>query len=230
MRVDIWSDVVCPFCYIGKKRLEHVASDAGIELEIHWHSFELDPQAAEHDGRSNTERLAEKYGRSLSQMQQMERDVAAMAATEGIDFQWQKAQSGNTFNAHRLLHFAASKGLQSQLKEALCYAYMTEGKNIAQPEVLLAIAVGVGLPADEVSALLASAQYATAVRQDQQLAQQMKVSGVPFFVFDQQLALSGAQPREVMLQALQQAIAAHQEVAPAASCDAQGCAVAQDKD
>jgi len=96
MRVDVWSDVVCPFCYIGKKRLEHVAAEAGIELEIHWHSFELDPDApAKHD-TSNTERLAKKYGRTYEEMEEMERNIAAMAASEGIDFQWQKANSGNS--------------------------------------------------------------------------------------------------------------------------------------
>ena len=99
MRVDIWSDVVCPFCYIGKKRLEHVAAEVGIELEVHWHSYELDPNAPAKHEDSNTERLARKYGRSYAEMEEMERNVAAMAATEGIDFQWQKANSGNSFNA-----------------------------------------------------------------------------------------------------------------------------------
>jgi predicted DsbA family dithiol-disulfide isomerase len=100
MRVDIWSDVVCPFCYIGKKRLEHVAEQAGIELDIHWHSFELDPDAPAKHETSNTERLAKKYGRSFADMEEMERNVAAMAATEGIDFQWQKANSGNSFKSN----------------------------------------------------------------------------------------------------------------------------------
>ena len=222
MRVDIWSDVVCPFCYIGKKRLEQVAAEVGVELDIHWHSFELDQHAEPEYPSSNTERLAQKYGRSLAEMQQMERNVAAMAASEGIDFQWQKANSGNTFNAHRLLHFAASKGLQHQLKEALCYAYMSEGKKIGRAEVLQQIAVTVGLPADEVEAVLHSEQYADAVRQDEQMAQQLDISGVPYFVFDQKIALSGAQPREVMRQALEQLLEAAQ-VTQAATCDEQQC-------
>jgi len=140
MRVDIWSDVVCPFCYIGKKRLEHVAEQAGIELDIHWHSFELDPNAPVKHDTSNTERLAQKYGRSYAEMEEMERNVAAMAAVEGIDFQWQKANSGNSFNAHRIIHLAQSKGLGNEAEEAFFHAYMTEGLAIGEREVVEEIA------------------------------------------------------------------------------------------
>ncbi|MEC8568785.1 MAG: DsbA family oxidoreductase, partial [Pseudomonadota bacterium] len=203
MRVDIWSDVVCPFCYIGKKRLEHVAEEAGIELEIHWHSFELDPNApAKHD-TSNTERLAKKYGRSYAEMEEMERNVAAMAASEGIDFQWQKANSGNSFNAHRIIHLAQSKGLGNEAKEAFFHAYMTEGLAIGEREVVEEIASRIGLDNAEVEYVLDSDELADFVRHDEKIAhEQLKVTGVPFFVFDQKLALSGAQPREVFLQAL----------------------------
>ena len=206
IRVDIWSDVVCPFCYIGKKRLEHVAAEAGIALDVHWHSFELDPNAPAKHNTNNTERLAKKYGRSYADMEQMERNVAAMAAEEGIDFQWRKAQSGNTFDAHRLIHFAATKGLANQAKEALCYAYMTDGMAIGERSNVELVAQRVGLPADEIKAVLDSDAFAAEVRHDEEIARsQLQVSGVPFFVFNQRLALSGAQPREVFLQALQQA-------------------------
>ncbi|MCI3878212.1 DsbA family oxidoreductase [Acinetobacter higginsii] len=206
MRVDIWSDVVCPFCYIGKKRLEHVAQEAGIELDIHWHSFELDPNApAKHD-TSNTERLAKKYGRSYAEMEEMERNVAAMAAVEGIDFQWQKANSGNSFNAHRIIHLAQSKGLGNEAKEAFFHAYMTEGLAIGEREVVEEIASRIGLDNAEVEYVLDSDELADFVRHDEQIAhEQLKVTGVPFFVFDQKLALSGAQPREIFLQAMHQA-------------------------
>lgn len=206
MRVDIWSDVVCPFCYIGKKRLEHVAEEAGIELDIHWHSFELDPNApAKHD-TLNTERLAKKYGRSYAEMEEMERNVAAMAAVEGIDFQWQKANSGNSFNAHRIIHLAQSKGLGNEAKEAFFHAYMTEGLAIGEREVVEEIASRIGLDNAEVEYVLDSDELADFVRHDEQIAhEQLKVTGVPFFVFDQKLALSGAQPREIFLQAMQQA-------------------------
>lgn len=206
IRVDIWSDVVCPFCYIGKKRLEHVAAEAGLPLDVHWHSFELDPNAPAKHNTNNTERLAKKYGRSYAEMEQMERNVAAMAAEEGIDFQWQKAQSGNTFDAHRLIHFAATKGLANEAKEALCYAYMTEGVAIGERANVELVAQHIGLNADEVKAVLYSDAFAAEVRQDEEIARsQLQVSSVPFFVFNQRLALSGAQPREVFLQALQQA-------------------------
>ena len=206
MRVDIWSDVVCPFCYIGKKRLEHVAEQAVIELDIHWHSFELDPDAPAKHEVSNTERLAQKYGRSYAEMEEMERNVAAMAASEGIDFQWQKANSGNSFNAHRIIHLAQSKGLGNEAKEAFFHAYMTEGLAIGEREVVEEIASRIGLDNAEVEYVLDSDELADFVRHDEKIAhEQLKVTGVPFFVFDQKLALSGAQPREIFLQALQQA-------------------------
>ncbi|ENX17333.1 hypothetical protein F895_01278 [Acinetobacter sp. CIP 64.2] len=212
MRVDIWSDVVCPFCYIGKKRLEHVAEEAGIELDIHWHSFELDPNAPAKHETSNTERLAQKYGRSYAEMEEMERNVAAMAAAEGIDFQWQKANSGNSFNAHRIIHLAQSKGLGNEAEEAFFHAYMTEGLAIGEREVVEEIASRIGLDNAEVEYVLDSDELADFVRHDEQIAhEQLKVTGVPFFVFDQKLALSGAQPREIFLQALQQAQSAATE-------------------
>lgn len=228
MRVDIWSDVVCPFCYIGKKRLEHVAEEAGIELEIHWHSFELDPNApAKHD-TSNTERLAKKYGRSYAEMEEMERNVAAMAASEGIDFQWQKANSGNSFNAHRIIHLAQSKGLGNEAKEAFFHAYMTEGLAIGEREVVEEIASRIGLDNAEVEYVLDSDELADFVRHDEKIAhEQLKVTGVPFFVFDQKLALSGAQPREVFLQALQQADSDDQNIeqTDAAQCNDESCEI-----
>ena len=229
MRVDIWSDVVCPFCYIGKKRLEHVAEQAGIELEIHWHSFELDPDApAKHD-TSNTERLAKKYGRSYAEMEEMEHNVAAMAAAEGIDFQWQKANSGNSFNAHRIIHLAQSKGLGNEAEEAFFHAYMTEGLAIGEREVVEEIASRIGLDNAEVEYVLDSDELADFVRHDEKIArEQLNITGVPFFVFDQKLALSGAQPREIFLQALQQAQSTSSEQIEqddAAQCNDEQCEI-----
>lgn len=206
IRIDIWSDVVCPFCYIGKKRLENVAREAGIKIDVHWHSYELDPNApASHDS-SNTERLAKKYGKTVTEMEQLQRQMAEMAADEGIDFQWQKAQSGNSFNAHRIIHLANNHGLADTAKEAFFYAYMTEGLAIGERDVVEQVAARIGLPANEVKAVLDSDRFTDEVRQDEQIAQQqLGISGVPFFIFNQQIGLSGAQPREVFLQALQQA-------------------------
>lgn len=226
MRVDIWSDVVCPFCYIGKKRLEHVAAEAGVELDIHWHSFELDPDATAHHDTSNTERLAKKYGRSVEEMQQMQQNIAQMAAEEGIDFQWQKANSGNSFDAHRIIHLAQSKGLGNQAKEAFFHAYMTEGLAIGEREVVEEIASRIGLDHAEVEYVLQSDELADFVRHDEKIAhEQLNISGVPFFVFDQKFALSGAQPREVFLQVLNQSLAQTEQQSPtdANTCSDEKC-------
>ena len=228
MRVDIWSDVVCPFCYIGKKRLEHVAAEVGIELEVHWHSYELDPNAPAKHEESNTERLARKYGRSYAEMEEMERNVAAMAATESIDFQWQKANSGNSFNAHRIIHLAQSKGLGNEAEEAFFHAYMTEGLAIGEREVVEEIASRIGLDNAEVEYVLNSDELADFVRHDEKIArEQLNITGVPFFVFDQKLALSGAQPREIFLQALQQAQSEITEIEQdeAAQCNDESCEI-----
>lgn len=228
MRVDIWSDVVCPFCYIGKKRLEKAAQQAGIELEIHWHSYELDPDAPEKHAISNTERLAEKYGRSLSDMQEMQQRIAEMAAEEGIEFNWQQANSGNTFNAHRIIHLAQSKGLGHQAQEAFFYSYMTQGLPIGERETVEDVAARIGLDAAEVEYILDTDLFADFVRHDEQIAkEQLKVNGVPFFVFDQRVALSGAQPLEVFTEVLSkvQHDLEHAEVSTeaAAQCETDNC-------
>lgn len=206
MRVDIWSDVVCPFCYIGKKRLESAAAEAGVELEVHWHSFQLDPDAPVRQEISNSERLAQKYARTLAEVEEMQRNIAAMAQQEGIQFNWENANSGNTFNAHRIIHLAQSKGLGSEAEEAFFFSYMTQGLAIGERETLEDVASRIGLNPVEVDDLLDSNQYADFVKFDQEVARdQLKVTGVPFFVFDQRIALAGAQPKEVFLQVLEKA-------------------------
>ena len=206
MRVDIWSDVVCPFCYIGKKRLESAAAEAGVELEVHWHSFQLDADAPARQEISNSERLAQKYGRTLAEVEEMQRNIAAMAQQEGIQFNWENANSGNTFNAHRIIHLAQSKGLGSEAEEAFFFSYMTQGLPIGERETMEDVASRIGLNPVEVDDLLDSDQYADFVKFDQEVARdQLKVTGVPFFVFDQRIALAGAQPKEVFLQVLEKA-------------------------
>ena len=207
MRVDIWSDVVCPFCYIGKKRLEAAAQQLELELEIHWHSFQLDPEAPNKQNISNSERLAQKYQRSLAEVEHMQQQIADMARAEGIEFNWQQANSGNTFDAHRLIHLAQSKGLGNEAKEALFYSYMTQGLAIGERETLEDAASRVGLNPVEVDDLLDSNEYADFVEFDQKLAkEQLNITAVPFFVFDQRVALAGAQPREVFVQVMQKAL------------------------
>lgn len=215
MRVDIWSDVVCPFCYIAKKRLEAVATQLEIELEIHWHSFQLDPDAPERQQISNTERLAQKYNRSFAEVEQMQQQIAAMALEEGIEFNWKNANSGNSFNAHRLIHLAQSKGLGNEAKEAFFYSYMTQGLAIAERETLEDVAARIGLNPVEVDDLLDSNEFADFVQFDQEMArEQLKISAVPFFVFDQRIALAGAQPREVFAQVLHKALATDHPLSP----------------
>lgn len=212
MRVDIWSDVVCPFCYIGKKRLEAAAAQAGVELEVHWHSYELDPEAPVRQEVSNSERLAQKYSRTLAEVEEMQRNIAAMAADEGIQFNWENANSGNTFNAHRIIHLAQSKGLGSEAKEAFFYSYMTQGLPIGERETIEDVAARIGLNPVEVDDLLNSDEFADFVKFDEDVARdQLKVTGVPFFVFDQRIALAGAQPREVFLQVMEKAQQAPQQ-------------------
>ena len=228
MRVDIWSDVVCPFCYIGKKRLERAASEAGVELEVHWHSYQLDPEAPVRQEVSNSERLAQKYGRTLAEVEDMQRNIAAMAKEEGIEFNWEGANSGNTFNAHRLIHLAQSKGLGSEAKEAFFFSYMTQGLAIGERETIEDVASRIGLNPVEVDDLLDSDEYADFVKFDEEIARdQLKVTGVPFFVFDQRVALAGAQPTEVFKQVMQKALdTEHSEDAnteQAPTCDDNSC-------
>ncbi|EEY96196.1 DsbA-like protein [Acinetobacter johnsonii SH046] len=223
MRVDIWSDVVCPFCYIGKKRLEAAAEQAGVELEVHWHSFELDPDAPVRQEISNSERLALKYGRTVAEVEEMQRNIAKMAAEEGIEFNWENANSGNSFNAHRIIHLAQSHGLGNEAEEAFFFSYMTQGLPIGERETIEDVASRIGLNPVEVDDVLDSDEYADFVKFDQEVArEQLKVTGVPFFVFDQRVALAGAQPREVFLQVLEKAQMPTEEN-NAAQCSDESC-------
>lgn len=208
MRVDIWSDVVCPFCFIGKKRLEKAAEQAGVELEVFWHSYQLDPDAPIRQEKSNSERLAEKYNRSIAEVEEMQRNIAAMAKEEGIEFNWENANSGNTFNAHRIIHLAQSLNLGNEAKEAFFYSYMTQGLAIGERETIEDVAARIGLNPNQVEDVLNSDEFAEFVKYDEEVARdQLKVTGVPFFVFDQRVALAGAQPVEVMKDVLTKAVA-----------------------
>ncbi|WP_338560158.1 DsbA family oxidoreductase [Acinetobacter sp. KS-LM10] len=216
MRVDIWSDVVCPFCYIGKKRLEKAAIQAGIELEVHWHSYQLDPNAPQRQEVSNTERLAAKYNRTVTEVEEMQRNIAQMAKDEGIEFNWEQANSGNTFNAHRIIHLAQSQGLGSEAKEAFFFSYMTQGLAIGERETLEDVAARIGLNPVEVDNVLDSEEYSEFVKFDEEVARdQLKVTGVPFFVFDQRVALAGAQPVNIFKEVLEKALENKPDVDPA---------------
>ena len=207
MLVEIWSDIACPWCYIGKRRFE--AALAGFEhrgdVDVVWKAFELDPQAVGAKEGSYAERLAVKYGRSLPEAQQMLDNMTAAAAAEGLDFHFENAQSGPTFDAHRLLHLALDQGVQDAVKESLVRAYFTEGVAVHDREQLVRIGEEAGLDADTVRQMLADGSFATEVRADEAEAQELGISGVPFFVIDRRYAISGAQPAELIGRALTQA-------------------------
>jgi predicted DsbA family dithiol-disulfide isomerase len=207
VKVDIWSDVVCPWCAIGRARFE--AALAGFphrdDVQVRWHSFELNPQAPRELPESLVEHLATKYGVSADEATKMHGNLTEVAAADGLDFHFERARSGNTFDAHRLLHHALETGgpaLQDQLKERFFRAYLTEGEPIGDPETLVRLAAETGLDADGSRAVLASDRYADAVRADEQQASRYGISGVPFFVIDEKYGVSGAQPAENLREVL----------------------------
>jgi predicted DsbA family dithiol-disulfide isomerase len=232
LQVEIWSDVVCPWCYIGKRRFEAALARFAHrdQVELTWRSFELDPSAGPSDDSAGTyaERLATKYGVSTAQAQGMLDNMTATAAGEGLDFRFDLARPGNTFDAHRLLHLAAAHGLQDALKERLDRGTFSEGLPSSDHAALAALAVEVGLPADEVNEVLGSDRYADAVRADESQARAYGISGVPFFVIGGRYGVSGAQPAEMLLSALQQAWAEQQPlttVAGGPTCDGDACTI-----
>ncbi len=204
MRVEIWSDVVCPWCYIGKRRLEEALStfEHADQVSVTYRSFQLDPTSPVTSELSLEQMLAQKYGRSLAQARQMNDRVAGIAATVGLDFQLQKAHPANTFRAHRLLHFAATRGVGNELTERLMQGYFTEGVRIGERDELLRLAVEVGLDREEVAAVLDTDAFDAEVRADIALAQAFGATGVPFFVFDRKYAVSGAQETELFTEVL----------------------------
>jgi predicted DsbA family dithiol-disulfide isomerase len=209
LRVDVWSDIVCPWCFVGKRRLEAALARFAHRdgVEVVWRAFELDPAAPPvRDGVTQYgERLAKKYGTTVEQAEKMIGRMTDVAAADGLVFRFDHIQPGNTFNAHRLLHLAKERGSQDALKERLLRAYMTEGEAIGATETLERLAAEVGLDVDEVRRVLASDVYATEVRADEEDAHRIGITGVPFFVFDFRYAVSGAQPADILLAALTKA-------------------------
>ena len=204
MKVEIWSDVVCPWCYIGKRRFEAAlaAFDHRDEVEVVWKSFELDPGApAVRDGDLTTH-LARKYGTGAAGAQEMIDRMTAQAAGEGLEYRLDAARGGNTFDAHRLIHFASTHGLQDVMKERLLAGYHCDGVAIGDPSLLLTVAVGAGLDAGDVSAVLHGDAFADAVRADEREGNELGITGVPFFVIGRRYGVSGAQPSHVLLDAL----------------------------
>lgn len=204
MKVEIWSDVMCPFCYIGKRRFEKALEAEGIkDAEVIYRSFLLDPELATDANKNVTEHLAEKKEISLEEAKKMNEYVTQMAAEEGLSYDLENAVVANSRNAHRLLHFAKAKGKQAEFKEALLNSYFEAAKNIDNLVTLKSIGEQVGLDTEEISKVYNSSEYTEEVIKDIQRAQQIGVRGVPFFVFNEKFALSGAQPVDTFKQAIQ---------------------------
>ncbi|WP_299023410.1 DsbA family protein [uncultured Dietzia sp.] len=217
MRIDIWSDVICPFCWIGKRHLEAALEDfrgenPGTEVEIVWRAYELDPAAPRHGHdavtESSAEMLARKYGMPLAQAEAGQEQMAARFRELGLEYDWRASTVSSTYDAHRLSALAADHGLADQIDEALRRAYFTDGQRLSDPETIRRVGAGVGLPAEAVDQLLDGDGFGDRVREDIETARGIGVRGVPFFVLDGRLAVSGAQPVEVFGQALQQALEA----------------------
>jgi predicted DsbA family dithiol-disulfide isomerase len=230
MRVEIWSDIACPWCYVGKRRFEQALArfEHPGAVEVVWRSFELDPNAPRGHGVPQDELLAAKYGVPLERARQMSARVASEAKKEGLDLHFDRVKVGNTFDAHRLVHLAGTTGKADAMKERLMKAYFTDGEAIGEPETLTRLAADVGLAAARVRDVLRSAAYAADVRADEGRARSFGISGVPFFAIDERYGVSGAQTPDVLLDALRQA---HGESSPTVvagdgdTCDDEGCTV-----
>ena len=241
MRIDVWSDVVCPWCYIGKRRLEQALAENGDQAEIVWHSFQLDPSSTNDDPRDLATRLGEKYGRGREWGLQANAQVTEIAAELGLDYHLDQAKAANTVDAHRLLHLARElveagqvpADTQDRLKERLLKAYFSDGLPVGDHATLTELATEVGLPTDRVREVLASTTYAEDVAADQAQALAYGANGVPFFVIDEKYGVSGAQPVEVFREALRRANADRKPVtlitSPNATddptCGPDGCAI-----
>jgi predicted DsbA family dithiol-disulfide isomerase len=220
MQVEIWSDVVCPWCYVGKRRFEAAlaAFEHADDVDVRWRSFELDPSAPRSREVDGATHLAEKYGTTREQAIAMQQNIVELAATEGLEMRFDIARGGNTFDAHRLLHLAGERDLQGQLKERLMRAYFSEGEAIGEQTVLERLAIETGLPAEDVHDVLVGERYAAEVREDERTASALGITGVPFFVVDRAFAASGAQSPEILGELLRKAWEASHAV-PASAVD-----------
>jgi predicted DsbA family dithiol-disulfide isomerase len=226
MRVDIWSDVVCPWCYVGKRRFEAALAEfpGRDDVEVHWRSFELDPRAPRLRTSDRIEYLAAKYRIPPEQAEAMDRQITEAGRSAGLDLHLDRTRGGNTFDAHRLLHLAADHGRGEELKERLLRAYFTEGEPIGDPAALARLAREAGLPAADIDDVLAGDRYAEAVRADEQHARALGATAVPFFVIDETYGIAGAQPPEVFANVLERAWSENSAV-PADDCSGGACPV-----
>lgn len=216
MKIEIWSDVVCPFCYIGKRKLEKSLAKMPFadQVEIEWKSFQLNPEQETNPNFSTIEHLSKSKGWSLEQTLEITSNVIAMAEAEGLVFDFNKAVVANTKNAHRLIHLAKKSSKGPEMKERLLKAYFTEGFNVDDPEILIALGVEVGLDASKIDEMLKSNQFENEVELDIYESRQLGVRGVPFFVLDRKYGISGAQPDQVFDDSLAKAWEEYEKANP----------------
>jgi Predicted dithiol-disulfide isomerase involved in polyketide biosynthesis len=207
MKVEIWSDIACPWCYVGKRRFERALEqfEHARDVEVVWRSFELDPHAPRTHAESQDELLAKKYGMPVETARAMNERMTAEARKEGLEFHLDRVRVGNTFDAHRLVHLAAESRRADAMKERLMRAYFTEGEAVGDPATLVRLGIDVGLDEAKVREVVSGSAYAKDVRADEERARAFGISGVPFFAIDERYGVSGAQPSEVLLDALRQA-------------------------
>jgi predicted DsbA family dithiol-disulfide isomerase len=226
--VEIWSDIACPWCYIGKRRFEAALAqfEHRDDVRITWRSFELDPSAPRERTGDRTARMAEKYGITEERARELQQRVVDAATGEDLDFRMDIQRSGGTFDAHRIVHLGQERGLQDEMKERLLRAYFTEGQSMADEETLVRLATEVGLAEQEVRDTLANGRFAEQVRDDERTAHQLGITAVPTFVVDRALGASGAYPPDALLELLRQGWANRSPVSVIAggeSCGVDGC-------
>ena len=205
MKVEIWSDITCPWCYLGKRRFERALAsfDGADDVEVTWRSYLLNPSQPKGDTRSHDVYLAEKTGRSIEDVRAGDARLTALAAEEGLDYHFERYRVVNTFDAHRILHLARVHGLGAEAHERFMRGQLVEGEVMEDPETLVRLAAEVGVPEDEARAVLASDRYAADVRAEIREAAALGCTGVPFFVIDRRYGISGAQPAELFAQVLE---------------------------
>ena len=205
--IDIWSDIACPWCYVGKRRLEAALARFDEPVAVVWHAFELDPSAprVRDPNTSYAQRLASKYRTSVPEADAMIRRMTDVAAADGLELHFDRVRSGNTFDAHRTMQLGAERGVQDAVAERLFRGYFTEGEAIGERDVLVRLGADAALDADELRTMLESDRYAAEVRADEQRAGELGVTGVPFYVIGDRYGISGAQPPEQILRVLERA-------------------------
>jgi predicted DsbA family dithiol-disulfide isomerase len=235
MKVEVWSDIMCPFCYIGKRKYESALQqfEGSEDIEIQWKSFQLDPTIPEQNDRKQNvyEYLAERKGMSYEHSVKMHENVVEIARNAGLTYNFDKAIIVNSFKAHKMIQLAKTKGLGDAAEERLFYAYFTEGKDFGDTETLIQLGTEIGLDEADIRAAINSEEYAAKVKADIEEARNLGVTGVPFFVFNRSYAVSGAQPPEAFLQTLNKSFAEWRAQHPAgdietstgAVCTPDGC-------